>query len=76
MSAVAVRVLTRPVYDNAAVHSFPQWLEDNRRALIRWWWDCDLALRLVGAPTPAPEGEDFEQFCRCQHDRELKEATP
>jgi hypothetical protein len=67
-------VLQRPLYDNAQVLSFPNWLADNKRALIRWWWDCDVALRVAGGPAAAADDE-FEQFCRCQHDRELAKVT-
>ena len=28
---------------------FTAWFGDNRRNLIRWWWQCDLALKLQGA---------------------------
>jgi hypothetical protein len=71
MSAViSARVLQRPAYDNTHVSSLPAWLADNRRALIRWWWDCDVALRVGGGVTAADDDE-YDQFCRVQYDREL-----
>lgn len=76
MSACSTaRVLTRPAYNNAAVHSFPQWCEDNRKTLIAWWWRLDLALRADGGPAAA-QADDFDLFCRCQHDREARGVTP
>ena len=71
---MSAAVLIRPTYNNLALASFPRWFEDNKRALIRWWWQCDSALRIGGGPVAA-DPDDFEQFCRCQHDREVKEAS-
>jgi hypothetical protein len=60
-------VLMKPTYDNRRVVHFPSWFLDNRRALIAWWWQCDLALRLRGED---PGDADFDAFCACQHERE------
>lgn len=63
----------QPPYDNARVINLATWVEDNRIALIAWWWECDVALRLQGAP---PGGsDDFDRFCRCQHDREARKGN-
>lgn len=70
MSPITARPLLRPAYDNAAVHSFPAWFAANRRELIAWWWQCDIALR-TGGGVAAVDPDDFEQFARCQYEREL-----
>jgi hypothetical protein len=60
-------VLVRPVYNNAEAFSFPRWFEINKRELIRWWWDCDMAVRAAGGPAAAAD-DDFDYFARAQWD--------
>jgi len=72
--AISAPWLQRPRYDNTHVSSLPAWLQDNRRALIRWWWDCDVALRTGGGVTAAVDDE-FEQFTRVQWERELQATS-
>jgi hypothetical protein len=66
--------LVRPQYDNRRVVNFTAWFGDNRRNLIRWWWQCDLALKLQGAE-PGNAADDFDLFCQCQHEREQRKSV-
>lgn len=60
-------VIQAPHYQPAA--EFTRWLELNKRALIRRWWECTNALRAAGEQLGVQADEvEFDAFCRAQFD--------
>ncbi len=66
LQPIGITPLVRPTYDNTYLGYESEWIAANQASLRAWWQSCEETL---GTPL---EQDDFEIFCRVQHDYELQ----
>jgi hypothetical protein len=67
-TAITVRPLLRPTFDNRNIDCRGLWIVDNTAALVRYWHDCGQVLGMS-----SDDDTDLDLWLDTQYDREVSQ---